>query len=158
MAVRKCSMVRWVSRATGDTAEHRNTATAGPQAKITANGRGVRTVTTQKGGTQDSYLEAPVRTAKVRLSYMIYAPKILLSLFTACFNPAPVGLGPGFGDTPGDPGCRNPHSTGRGVLAAPPPGILCLSALGVPYAGGELAPRGTCIKLVLCVVKRNYPP
>ena len=95
--------------------------------------------------------------AKGRSPYMIYALNILLSLLTACFNPAPVGLGPGFGDTPGDPGCRKLHSTGRGVLAAPPPGILCLSALGVPYAGGELAPRGTCPTLALYLVKRNNP-
>ena len=67
----------------------------------------------------------------------------ILSLLTVYFNPTPVGLAPGFGDTPGDPGCRKLHSTGRGVLAAPPPtSILCLSALGVPYAGGELAHRG----------------
>ena len=40
------------------------------------------------------------------------------------------------------------------------PGILlCLSALlGVPYAGGELAPRGTCPTLVLYLVKINKPP
>ena len=81
----------------------------------------------------------------------------ILSLLTVCFNPTPFGLGPGFGDTPGDPGCRKLHSTGRGVLAASPPGILCLSALGVPYAGGELAPRGTCTTLALYLVKRNNP-
>ena len=73
------------------------------------------------------------------------------------FNPTPFGLGPGFGDTPGDPGCRKLHSTGRGVLTAPPPGILCLSARGVPYAGGERAPRGTCPTLALYLIKEITP-
>ena len=63
--------------------------------------------------------------------------------------------GPGLGDTPGGPAELLPWPGGAPYSARP--GLMCLSTLDVPVAGGELAHRGTCPTLVLCLFKRNTP-
>ena len=64
--------------------------------------------------------------------------------------------GPGFGDTPGGPAELLPWP--GSVPYSARPGLMCLSTLDVPVAGGELAHRGTCPTLALYLFKRNKPP
>ena len=59
------------------------------------------------------------------------------------------------GDTPGGPAELLPWPGGAPYSARP--GLMCLSTLDVPVAGGELAHRGTCPILVLYLFKRNTP-
>ena len=95
--------------------------------------------------------------AKVMVYYIIYALKFFLYLLFALI-PRLSDWVPALGTHPGTRGVGT--LTLPGAVCSPhrPPGILCLSALGVPFAGGELAPRGTCPSLVLYLVKRNKPP
>ena len=99
-------------------------------------------------------LVSKISLAKVMLYYMIYALKFFHCLLFALI-PRLSDWVPALGIHPGTRGVGN--FTLPGAVRSPhrPPGILCLSALGVPYAGGELAPRGTCPTLVLYLVKRN---
>ena len=101
--------------------------------------------------------EPKVSLAKVMLYYMFYALKFFHCLLSALIPRLSDGV-PALGIHPGTRGVGN--FTLPGAVCSPhrPPGILCLSALGVPYAGGELAPRGTCPTIVLYLVKRNNPP
>ena len=55
--------------------------------------------------------------------------------------------GPGLGDTPGGPAELLPWPGGGPYSARP--GLMCLSTLDVPVAGGELAHRGTCPTIFL---------
>ena len=59
------------------------------------------------------------------------------------------------GDTPGGAAVLLPWP--GSVPYSARPGLMCLSTLDVPVAGGELAHRGTCPTLVLYLFKRNTP-
>ena len=100
--------------------------------------------------------ESKISLAKVILLYMFYALKFFHCLLFALI-PRLSDWVPALGTHPGTRGVGT--LTLPGAVCSPhrPPGTLCLSALGVPYAGGELAPRGTCPTLALYLVKRNNP-
>ena len=102
---------------------------------------------------------APARSGSQKCSFstrsvsvLVYALKIL-SLLNFCLISGERG--PGFGDTPGGPAELLPWP--GGVPYSARPGLMCLSTLDVPVAGGELAHRGTCPTLVLYLFKRNTP-
>ena len=98
--------------------------------------------------------EPKVSLAKVMLYYMFYALKFFHCLLSALIPRLSDGV-PALGIHPGTRGVGN--CTLPGAVRSPhrSPGILCLSALGVPYAGGELAPRGTCPTLALYLAKND---
>ena len=88
------------------------------------------------------------RGAGISIKIIVLCTK-LLHLLNFCLISGERG--PGFGDTPGGPAELLPWP--GGVPYSARPGLMCLSTLDVPVAGGELAHRGTCPTLALYLFK-----
>ena len=84
----------------------------------------------------------------------------LISLDTDIYVllPTPPGTGAGFGESPGHPASSRLPAGEPAACRRPRPWILCLSALGVPYAGGEPAHRGICPIICLLFNEKKGTP
>ena len=66
--------------------------------------------------------------------------------------------GPGFGDAPGDPPPMTPALAGTHADGVRDRAFCVSRHWTFPFAGGELAHRGTCPTLVLYLFKEINPP